>query len=98
MYPPKKKLDFLRGCPKNVIQSHDNDNTARNYMWFYRDTNNLPPKNARSKNSTAKAQSSHSLEVKIPDLESYKSMTKEELIQELIRARITEARLKKVTK
>ena len=23
-----------------------NDNTARNYMWLYRDTNHLPPKNA----------------------------------------------------
>ena len=23
-----------------------NDNTARNYMWLYRDTNHLPPKKA----------------------------------------------------
>ena len=54
-----------------------NDNTARNYMWLYRDTNHLPPKE------------------KQPDFESYESMTKEELIQALIQARITEARLKK---
>lgn len=26
-----------------------NDNTARNYMWLYRDTNHLPPKNAGRK-------------------------------------------------
>ena len=35
------------------------------------------------------------IEAKQPDFESYESMTKEELIQALIQARITEARLKK---
>ena len=29
-----------------------NDNTARNYMWLYRDTNHLPPKNAGRKRTT----------------------------------------------
>ena len=29
-----------------------NDNTARNYMWLYRDTNHLPPKNAGRKRKT----------------------------------------------
>ena len=72
-----------------------NDNTARNYMWLYRDTNNLPPKNARRKSSATKSKSSHPIEVKQPDLEFYESMTKEELIQALVQARITEARLKK---
>lgn len=72
-----------------------NDNTARNYMWLYRDTNNLPPKNAGRKSSAAKSKSSHPIEVTQPDLEFYESMTKEELIQALVQARITEARLKK---
>ena len=72
-----------------------NDNTARNYMWLYSDANNLPPKNAGRKSSTAKVKPSHPIEGKQPDLESYESMTKEELIQALVQARITEARLKK---
>ena len=72
-----------------------NDNTARNYMWLYRDTNNLPPKNAGRKNPAAKSKSLPQIEAKQPDLESYESMSKEELIQALIQARITEARLKK---
>ena len=72
-----------------------NDNTARNYMWLYRDTNHLPPKNGGRKKSTDIPKTSHSIEVKQPDLEAYESMTKEELIQALIQARITEARLKK---
>ena len=77
-------------------QEYDiNDNTARNYMWLYRDTNNLPPKNGGRKNSTAKAKSSPAIEVKRPNLEEYESMTKEELIQALVQARITETRLKK---
>ena len=29
-----------------------NDNTARNYMWLYRDTNHLPPKNVGRKRTT----------------------------------------------
>lgn len=72
-----------------------NDNTARNYMWLYRDTNHLPPKNAGRKKSTDNPKTSHPIEEKQPDFEAFESMTKEELIQALIQARITEARLKK---
>lgn len=72
-----------------------NDNTARNYMWLYRDTNHLPPKNAGRKRITDASKTPQTIEAKQPDFESYESMTKEELIQALIQARITEARLKK---
>ena len=72
-----------------------NDNTARNYMWLYRDTNHLPPKNAGRKRTTYVSKTPQTIEAKQPDFESYESMTKEELIQALIQARITEARLKK---
>jgi len=78
-----------------AVEYDINDNTARSYMWLYRDTNNLPPKNGGRKNSTTKAKSSSSIEVKRPNLEEYESMSKEELIQALVKARITEARLKK---
>ena len=72
-----------------------NDNTARNYMWLYRDTNHLPPKNAGRKRKTDASKTPQPIEAKQPDFESYEAMTKEELIQALIQARITEARLKK---
>ena len=101
-YTKEQRLDIGRRIYEGEItrfqaaQEYDiNDNTARNYMWLYRDTNNLPPKNGGRKNSTTKAKSSPSIEVKQPNLEKYESMTKEELIQELVKARITEARLKK---
>ena len=72
-----------------------NDNTARNYMWLYRDTNHLPPKNAGRKRKKDASKTPQPIEAKQPDFESYESMTKEELIRELLKARIAEARLKK---
>ena len=72
-----------------------NDNTARNYMWLYRDTNHLPPKNAGRKRTTYVSKTPQTIEANQSDFESYESMTKEELIQALIQARTTEARLKK---
>ena len=101
-YTLEQRLDIGRRIYEGEItrfqaaQEYDiNDNTARNYMWLYRDTNNLPPKNGGRKTSTTKAKSSPSIEVKQPNLEEYESMTKEELIQALVQARITETRLKK---
>ena len=101
-YTLEQRLDIGRRIYEGEItrfqaaQEYDiNDNTARNYMWLYRDTNNLPPQNGGRKNSTTKAKSSPSIEVKQPNLEEYESMTKEELIQALVQARITETRLKK---
>ncbi|MFR7390362.1 MAG: hypothetical protein ACLUTU_16380 [Blautia faecis] len=57
----------------------------------------FPPKNAGRKRKTDASKTPQPIEAKQPDFESYESMTKEELIQALIQARITEARLKKVT-
>ena len=101
-YTLEQRLDIGRRIYEGEItrfqaaQEYDiNDNTARNYMWLDRDTNNLPPKKGGRKNSTAKAKSSPAIEVKRPNLEEYESMTKEELIQSLVQARITETRLKK---
>lgn len=66
-----------------------NDQTARNYMRMYRDANHLPPKRGTV---TIAAPSFKKAPAGLEELES---MSKEELIQELIKARITEARLKK---
>lgn len=71
-----------------------NDQTARSYMRMYRDVNHLPPKRASKSLDFSKP-------VKTPDtleFESYEDMSKEELIKELVKARINEARLKKATK
>ena len=101
-YTLEQRLDIGRRIYEGEItrfqaaQEYDiNDNTARNYMWLYRDTNNFPPKNGRRKNLTTTAKSSSSIEIKQRNLEEYESMTKEELIQALVQARITETRLKK---
>lgn len=67
--------------------------TARDYMRLYRDTNGLPSK--RMSSFGLKSSSSITSAPTVPNLEQYQEMTKEELIQALIQARITEARLKK---
>lgn len=101
-YTLEQRLDIGRRIYEGEItrfqaaQEYDiNDNTARNYMRLYRDTNNFPPKNGRRKNLTTTAKSSSSIEIKQRNLEEYESMTKEELIQALVKARIVETRLKK---
>ena len=65
-------------------------NTARDYMRLYRDTNDLPAKRGTPKNyAVGQAAASAA------GLKELESMSKEELIRELIKARINEARLKK---
>lgn len=66
------------------------EQTARDYMRMYRDANHLPPKHApRNFHSKVVSFAAPS------GLEDYESMTKEELIRELVKSRIAEARLKK---
>ena len=64
-------------------------NCARDYMRLYRDTNNLPGKPANRHSMIPAGSSSPK------NLEDLEAMSKEELIRELVRARINEARLKK---
>lgn len=69
------------------------DDTARDYMRMYRDSNGLAPKQSGgcSYDYACGAPQRKSS----PSLSDYEAMTKEELIRELIKARINEARLKK---
>ena len=67
-----------------------NEQTARGYMRLYRDTEHLPPKQKAT--HLIAVPSFPADQTKLEELES---MTKEQLIQELVKARITEARLKK---
>ncbi len=64
---------------------------ARDYMRLYRDTNGLPPRNSREKR-TPKVTEVHPPET----LEDINAMSREELIDALVMARINKARLKKV--
>lgn len=65
--------------------------TARDYMRYYRDSNNLPPKNL----NTASPPTVAIVPSENHALNDYDSMTKDELIRELVKSKINEARLKK---
>lgn len=64
--------------------------TARDYMRFYRDTHQLPAKK-KSRIQYAVPQRREAP----AGLDELEAMTKEELIRELVKARVAEARLKK---
>lgn len=66
---------------------------GRDYMRLYRDTYQLPKRSAST--HTCKSVSTPLAANSQASLQEYQEMTKEELIQALIQARITEARLKK---
>ncbi len=75
-----------------AIKYRISEGTARDYMRLYRDVNGLPPKNRIQKDEDAVKICARSSE---PDLSEYESMTKDELIKELVKSRVSEARLKK---
>lgn len=98
-YTKEQRLDIGRRIYDGEITKFEaaeeygiNDQTARDYMRLYRDANNLPPKRApRSRLGIASAKSKPTP----AGMEDLESMTREELIDALIMARINEARLKK---
>ncbi len=95
-YTKEERLDIGRRIYDGEIGRYEaaeqygiNDQTARRYMRMYRDANQLPPKRGKRSKVTPTYK-------KLPaGMEDLEAMTKEELIQELVKARITEARLKK---
>ena len=96
-YTKEERLDIGRQIYNGELSRYQaaeinniSEQTARNYMRLYRDLKHLPAK--RNTKERFKAPSFQSTPVGMEDLES---MTKEQLIQELVKARITEARLKK---
>ena len=95
-YTKEQRLDIGRRIYYSEISRYEaaeeygiSEQTARNYMRMYRDANRLPPKRGQ------RSISALSFKKEPAELDELKSMTKEELIQELIKSRITEARLKK---
>ena len=96
-YTKEERLDIGRRIYDGELSRYQaaeqygiSDQTARDYMRLYRDENHLPPK--RAAKMTIHSPSFHNAPAGMEELES---MTKEELILELVKARITEARLKK---
>ena len=102
-YTEEERLDIGRriyngeiGKYQAAIEYGIHEHTARCYMRQYRDTYHLPPKSNSSWNRSKSEETQPPKPVSIdPDLEEYESMTKEELIQEIVRSKIREARLKK---
>lgn len=99
-YTKEQRLDIGRriydgeiDCYQAAEQYDINHYTARDYMRMYRDTNQLPKKTKATSNINSVSITSTSN--KQANLQEYQDMSKEELIQALIQARITEARLKK---
>lgn len=96
-YTREERLDIGRRIYEGEISRYQaaeiygiNEMTARDYMRLYRDTNHLPAKRrTKALLQTAPFQRASF------NMEDLESMTKDQLIQELMKARITEARLKK---
>ena len=96
-YTQEERLDIGRRIYEGEMTRYQaaevygiSDQTARDYMRLYRNVNQLPAK--RGTKATVKAPSFQNAPANIDELES---MSKEQLIQELVKARIAEARLKK---
>ena len=98
-YTKEQRLDIGRRIYDGEITKYDaaqqydiSHQTARDYMRLYRNENHLPPKQGHPSNGGT------SIQKPVPEpnnLEAYEAMSKDELIQELVKARIAEARLKK---
>ena len=69
------------------------DDAARDYMRMYRDSNGLAPK--RSGRCSYDYACGAPQRKSSPSLSDYEAMTKEELIRELIKARIKRSKVKK---
>ena len=99
-YTREERLDIGKRVYEGEINRYEaaeeygiSEQTARNYMRHYRFANALPAKGPGKKSSRENVQPKPV--VLDPGLEEYEAMTKEELIRELVRSKIREARLKK---
>lgn len=97
-YSKEERLDIGKRIYNNEITKYEAADQygisvycAREYMRLYRDMNHLPVKG----HSKEVGQARLIEQTTIPEYEEYSSMSKEELIRELVKARVNEARLKK---
>ena len=96
-YSKEERLEIGRQIYEDEINKHQAasrygicEDTARNYMREYRDANHLPAKEPAILNSPLVK-----LDKPDPTLDDYENMSKAELIDALLAARIDIARLKK---
>ena len=101
-YTPEERLEIGRRIYEGEINVYKaaaeygiGETCARNYMRRYRSANGLPAKGRGTPIIREKEEGVPKPVIIDPGLEEYESMTKEELIKELVRARIREERLKK---
>ena len=85
-YTKEQRLDIGRRIYYSEISRYEaaeeygiSEQTARNYMRMYRDVNRLPPKHGQ------RSIGALSFKKEPVELDELKSMTKEELIQELVK-------------
>ena len=97
-YTKEERLEIGRKVYEGTMSRYEaaeaygtSDDTARDYMRMYRDSNSLPLKSSGNNTGCYVYKPSESR----PDISDYESMTKKELIIELIKAKVAEARLKK---
>ena len=97
-YTKEERLEIGRKVYEGTMSRYEaaeaygiSDDTSRDYMRMYRDSNSLPPKSSGNNTGCYVYKPSESQ----PDISDYESMTKKELIIELIKAKVAEARLKK---
>lgn len=96
-YTQEERLDIGRKIYTGELTRYEaaslyqiSASTARDYMRLFRDFNHLPPKNGHEPS----AHPHRNLDLP-KSWEDYKNLSKEELLEELIKARVNEARLKK---
>ena len=95
-YTKEERLEIGRKVYEWIMTRYEaaeaygiSDDTARDYMRMYRDSNSLPPKSSGNNSDTYTYKPAEST----PDISDYEAMTKKELIIELIKAKVAEARL-----
>lgn len=98
-YTEEERLDIGRQVYSGEITTYQamemydiGLDSVKRYTRLYRAVNGLPPRKRRKSSPDFFPVEKIRTE---SNLEAYENMSKEELIQELVKARITEARLKK---
>ena len=100
-YTKEQRLDIGRQVYYGEISKYQaaelydiGPQTASDYMRLYRNENHLPPRRCHNASNDSRYVRLSDLS-ETDSLEAYEAMSKDELIQELVKARIAEARLKK---
>lgn len=101
-YTTEERLEIGRKIYEGTINKYKaaeeygiNPTTARGYMREYRNVHGLPPSHRGGSGKPVKDISPKEISDIAYSMEDYQKKTKEELIELLVQARITEARLKK---